>query len=277
VISATTILPTPLDRRVKVVERGAGAPVVFLHSGVGSAGEWKQVFSLWPEGYRLVAIDAYRDGTGPGEVGRRSLDDYADQVYAVAEHVGDPVCLVGFSWGGATALRVAVAAPDLVDSLAVVEPEAYALLRTQDDDAYAEICGLRDRWRAHVRAGRWYEAFEEFVDFYNGPGSFARWPPPRRDAFLADQRTRGDLWDILFDDDLLTLDALASVTVPVQVVEGSLTSAVDHAICDIVARHVPHAQHTLIEGAGHMMPLTHPESLTRALLAGLTQVYPSTL
>jgi hypothetical protein len=33
--------------------------VVFLHSGVGSAGEWKQVISLWPEGYRLIAIDAY--------------------------------------------------------------------------------------------------------------------------------------------------------------------------------------------------------------------------
>jgi hypothetical protein len=29
-----------------------------LHSGVGSAGEWKRVFSLWPEGYRLVAIDS---------------------------------------------------------------------------------------------------------------------------------------------------------------------------------------------------------------------------
>src|SRR6476659_1994515 len=276
-MAAATILRTPLERRVKVVEQGTGTPVVFLHSGVGSAGEWKQVFSLWPEGYRLVAIDAYRDGTGPGGGGRRTLDDYADQVYAVAEHVGDPLCLVGFSWGGATALRVAVAAPDLVDSLAVVEPEAYALLRTQDDDAYAEICGLRDRWRAHVRAGRWYEAFEEFVDFYNGPGSFARWPPPRREAFLADQRARGDLWDVLFDDDLLTLDALASVAVPVQVVEGSLTSAVDHAICDIVRRHLPHAQHTLIEGAGHMMPLTHPESLTRALLAALTHVYPSAL
>ena len=275
-MAAATILRTPLERRVKVIEHGTGTPVVFLHSGVGSAGEWKQVFSLWPEGYRLVAIDAYRDGTSPGGVGRRSLDDYADQVYAVAEHVGDPVCLVGFSWGGATALRVAGAAPYLVDSLAVVEPEAYALLRTQDDDAYAEICGLRDRWRVHVRAGRWCEAFEEFVDFYNGPGSFARWPPPRREAFLAEQRARGDLWDVLFDDDLLTLDALASVTAPVQVVEGSLTSAVDRAICDVVARHVPHARHTLIDGAGHMMPLTHPESLTRALLAGLTQVYPST-
>ena len=156
-----------------------------------------------------------------------------------------------------------------LDSLAVVEPEAYALLRTQDADAYTQICGLRDRWRAHVRAGRWYEAFEEFVDFYNGPGSFARWPPSRREAFLAVQQARGDLWDVLFDDGLLTLDALARVTAPVHVVEGTQTSEVDHAICDVLRRHLPHAQHTLIEGAGHMMPLTHPEPLTRALLLSI--------
>ena len=251
--------------------------MVFLHSGVGSAGEFKQVFSHWPQGYRLVAIEAYRGGTGPGAAARRSLDDYADQVYAVAEHVGEPVCLVGFSWGGATALRVAAAAPELVSSLAVVEPEAYALLRTQNPDAYGQICGLRDRWRAHVHAGRWHEAFEEFVDFYNGPGSFARWPAARRAAFLSEQEARGDLWDVLFDDDLLAVEALAGLTGPVHVVEGSRTSAVDHAICDVVRRHVPQAQHTLIEGAGHMMPLTHPEPLSRALLTGLTQGYPSML
>jgi pimeloyl-ACP methyl ester carboxylesterase len=267
-MASKTILRTPLGRRVKVIERGQGAPMVFLHSGVGSAGEWKQVFSLWPDGYRLVAIEAYRDGTGPGVTGRRSLDDYADQVYAVAEHVGASVGLVGFSWGGATALRVASTMPELVDSLAVIEPEAYALLRTQDSGAYAEICGLRDRCRAHVSAGRWYEAFEEFVDFYNGPGSFARWPPQRREAFLAAQQTRGDLWHVLLDD-VLTLDALAEVTAPVHVVEGSQTSAVDHAICDVVRRHVPHSRHTLIEGAGHMIPLTHPEPLTRVLLDGI--------
>jgi pimeloyl-ACP methyl ester carboxylesterase len=156
-----------------------------------------------------------------------------------------------------------------VDSLAVIEPEAYGLLRTQDADAYAQICGLRNRWRAHVRAGRWYEAFEEFIDFYNGSGSFARWPPDRREAFLAVQQSRGDLWDVLFDDRLLSLDALAKVTVPVQVVEGLQTSAVDHAICDIVRQQVPQAQHALIEGAGHMMPLTHPEPLTRALVTGI--------
>ncbi len=75
--------------------------------------------------------------------------------------------------------------------------------------------------------------------------------------------------DVLFDDGLLTLDALPSVIAPVHVVEGSQTSAVDHAICDVVRRHIPDARHTLIEGAGHMMPLTHPEPLTRALLTGI--------
>jgi lipase len=246
------------------VERGTGTPVVFLHSGVGSAGEWKQVFSLWPEGFRLVAIDAYRDGIDPGADGQRTLDDYAEQVYAVAEHVGSPVHLVGFSWGGATALRAAIAAPELVASLAVVEPQAYGLLRTQDAGAYAQICGLRDRWRAHARAGRWYEAFEVFIDNFNGPGSFAAWPAPQREAFLALQQRRGDLWHVLFDAPL-TPEALTTVTIPVHVVEGSRTTAVEHAICEVVRRHVPHAHHTVVEGAGHMMPLTHPEQLARAL------------
>jgi pimeloyl-ACP methyl ester carboxylesterase len=243
--------------------------VVFLHSGVGSAGEWKQVFSLWPEGHRLLAIDAYRDGTGPGPAEGRTLDDYADQVHAVAEHVGGPVHLVGFSWGGATSLRFAVAAPDLVQTLAVVEPEAYALLRAEDPEAYAEIRGLRDRWRAHVSDGRPHEAFEEFIDFYNGPGAFAGWPAPQREAFVTEQRRRGDLWDVLFDEDLLGPEALAGVTAPVHVIEGSETSSVDHAICGVVRRRVPNAKHTLIEGAGHMMPLTHPEALTDALLTGI--------
>jgi pimeloyl-ACP methyl ester carboxylesterase len=32
---------------------------------------------------------------------------------------------------------------------------------------------------------------------------------------------------------------------------------------------VPDSRHTLIEGAGHMMPLSHPEPLARALLSGI--------
>jgi pimeloyl-ACP methyl ester carboxylesterase len=101
------MLRTPSGGTVKIIERGKGTAAVFLHSGVGSAGEWREVFSRWPQGYRLTAVDAYRDGTGPGRPGQRTLDDYADQVHAVVNHVGEPVHLIGFSWGGATGLHMA--------------------------------------------------------------------------------------------------------------------------------------------------------------------------
>jgi pimeloyl-ACP methyl ester carboxylesterase len=262
------LLQVPGGGTVKIVEQGAGPPVVFLHSGVGSAGEWREAFSLWPEGHRLIAVDAYRDGTGPGVPGDRTLDDFARQVHAVVEHAGEPVHLIGFSWGGATALHVAATAPTVLASLAVIEPEAYSLLKAGDGPAFAAICSLRDQWREHVGAGRWYEAFEEFVDFYNGPGSFASWPTARRDAFLDSQRARGDLWDVLFDAPI-TAGTLASVTMPVHVVEGSETSVVDHAICEVMLGNLRCAEHSVIGGAGHMMPLTHAAELSRVLLRHL--------
>jgi pimeloyl-ACP methyl ester carboxylesterase len=262
------LLRTAGDGTVKIVEQGTGTPVVFLHSGVGSAGEWRDVFSAWPPGYRLVAVDAFRGGSGPGLPGRRTLDDYADQVHAVVRHVGAPVHLVGFSWGGATALHVAATAPTTLASVAVVEPEAYSLLTPDDEPAFTALRNLRDRWRAQARAGDWYAAFEGFIDFYNGPGSFAAWPAARRDAFLAEQRTRGDLWDVLFDAPV-TAGSLASVTTPVHVIEGSATSVVDRAICAAVLRGVRHARRSVIDGAGHMIPLSHPADLTRVLVRHL--------
>ena len=42
---------------------------------------------------------------------------------------------------------------------------------------------------------------------------------------------------------------LAELTVPLHVVEGSQTSAVDHAICNVIRKQVPQARHTLIDGA----------------------------
>jgi pimeloyl-ACP methyl ester carboxylesterase len=163
---------------------------------------------------------------------------------------------------------VAATAPTVLASLAVIEPEAYSLLSADDGPAFIALRNLCDRWRAHVRAGDWYAAFEAFIDFYNGRGSFAAWPAARRDAFLEDQRTRGDLWDVLFDAPI-TAGSLTSVAVPVHVIEGSATSVVDRAICDAVLRSIPDARHSVIEGAGHMMPLSHAADLTRLLVRQL--------
>jgi pimeloyl-ACP methyl ester carboxylesterase len=124
-------------------------------------------------------------------------------------------------------------------------------------------------------AGEWKQVFSLWPasgsrSSHSGRRAIASSPSTRTaKEFLVVQQARGDLWDVLFDDALLAVDGLADVTAPVHLVEGSETSAVDHALCDVVRRHVPHARHTLIEGAGPMMPLTPPEALTRALLSGI--------
>ena len=84
-------LPTPRGGTVKIIEQGTGTPVVFLHSGVGSAGEWREILSLWPTGYHLIAVDAFRGGSGPGHPAHRTIDDFADQVHAVVGYVGQPI------------------------------------------------------------------------------------------------------------------------------------------------------------------------------------------
>ena len=62
------------------------------------------------------------------------------------------------------------------------------------------------------------------------------------------------------------MDSLASVTLPVHVVEGSETSIVDRKICEVVRRGLKQPNHSLISGAGHMMPLTHAAELVPLLL-----------
>jgi pimeloyl-ACP methyl ester carboxylesterase len=140
--------------------------------------------------------------------------------------------------------------------------------RLADGDRARGVLGAERLTRAGARGD--LEAFEEFIDFYNGPGAFARWPASRRDRFLDVQRARGDLWDVLFEAPL-NAGTLGEIPLPVHVVEGSATSLVDHAICDVVRHQVPRAEHTLIDGAGHMIPLTHAPQLTRALVGWITR------
>lgn len=264
--TSTVVLPTRRGRSVAVVEEGTGLPVVFLHGGVGSVAEWKPVLACWPAGHRRLAVDAYAAEDSPGTLDEPTIDDYVDQVLAVADHVRQPLHVVGFSWGGATALRLATTEPAAVASVTVIEPQAYSLLPTEHPDAFETITGMRDRWRRHVAAGRWHEAFAGFLDYYNHPGWFDAWPEDRRDAFLAEQQARGDLWDVLFDSPL-TPDALTRITAPTLVVEGGRAAAVERALCEVVTRKVPSCRHTVIEGAGHMMPLTQPQLLADAIVA----------
>ncbi|MGE0678925.1 alpha/beta fold hydrolase [Pseudolabrys sp.] len=106
----------------RVLEAGAGAPVLFLH-GVGSrADRWQRNFDIIREGYRCFAIDL----PGHGFAQKGSSFPYGAQGYAdfVEGFLDDQklgkVALVGSSLGGHVAGLIACRSPQRIRSLVLV-------------------------------------------------------------------------------------------------------------------------------------------------------------
>ena len=99
---------------------GTGPVAVFLHAGVADRRSWDQVAALVSPFVTPVTYDRRGFGQTPVSPGPFS---HLDDLRAVLAHVADgPAWLVGSSMGGALALDVALAAPELVAGLVLVAP-----------------------------------------------------------------------------------------------------------------------------------------------------------
>ena len=246
---------------------GEGTPVAFLHSGPGSAADWRAVFERFAAGYRLLAVNGFGQGQTsdwpPGEV---HVDQYVELVVGLVRELGESVHLVGHSYGGAVALRMVSTWPDLVRSLTVVEPQAYPLLRDGDPQMLAEVTRVAERFACAVDEGQLEDAWRGFIDHYNGEGSWSALPDATRERMLRISDAAVRAWTALLANPI-TVSDLTRIRVSTLVVQGSQTTAPERRLCEIVAERVPEARQVLIEGAGHMVPLTHPAGMAEALAA----------
>jgi len=115
---------TSTDARtgVNVVDTGTGPTVLCLHGiGSSSAAFAPQAEALAGE-LRLLAWDAPGYAGSPDPDEPLDLDAYADAAAAViVEHADGPVHVLGVSWGGVIAVRLALRHPDLVRSLVLAD------------------------------------------------------------------------------------------------------------------------------------------------------------
>lgn len=114
--------------RLNVVEAGEGPPLVLLHGLFGQAANFGAVQkTLAAAGRRVLALDLRNHGASPHE----GAMDYASMAADVAETLeglgAAPSDVVGHSMGGKVAMMLALARPDLVARLVVVDiaPVAY--------------------------------------------------------------------------------------------------------------------------------------------------------
>lgn len=95
-------------RKLHYREQGAGSPTVVLESGMGfSSAIWGLVQPAISGHIRVVAYDRAGIGKSDWDDADRTIDRIADDLEQLLLHIGGPLILVGYSWGGPIVRRVA--------------------------------------------------------------------------------------------------------------------------------------------------------------------------
>ena len=136
-------------------EAGLGPAVVCLHSSASSSGQWRGLMDRLAPTFRVIAVDLYGYGQSPAWSGRRpfSMDDELALLEPVFRSAGERFHLVGHSYGGAIALKAALAHTGRIASLAIFEPVLFSILLAGRPRA-ARRAGDYFGGRRHQRGGR---------------------------------------------------------------------------------------------------------------------------
>ena len=108
-------------RRLRWVETGTDGPPVILVAGAGEVAlDWAAILPALAARFRVIAYD--RAGLGGSDPVRPlTLNSQVDDLVALLDLAG-PAVLVGHSWGGLLVQLAAIARPDNIMGLVLVDP-----------------------------------------------------------------------------------------------------------------------------------------------------------
>jgi pimeloyl-ACP methyl ester carboxylesterase len=235
------------------------APVVALHCSASSPRQWLAYRELLDP--RTVIHTPHLLGYAERQEWVRgapvTLLEEAHHLHPTLLAAGQPVHLVGHSYGGAVALQAALLWPALVRSLTVYEPTAFHLLAKDVDsvDAAEEIHAVARRVGLLSLSGRGAAAGEVFVDYWSGRGSWAALRASHASEIaLRMSKVRAEFEAIFharFDP-----RGLEHAGVPLRVVHGDRSPAPARRVAELLRRQVRGADVICLRGQRHMAPVT---------------------
>nr|WP_281403149.1 alpha/beta hydrolase [Sulfitobacter aestuariivivens] len=239
-----------------------------MHCTLAFGGAWAGIARQLGDSVTLVAPDMPSHGKSADWDG---VSDFSDTVYAASLGVMDaePMDVIGHSFGAATALRIAVAHPERVRSLTMFEPVFFAV--AQEDDPQSMVSH-------NQHAAPFFEAMEQgdsavgaraFNRMWSGAGKWDSLPERARAAMVRAIHVVPGTHGFLFDDTegLLRPGVLEAVRIPTAVMRGEHALPVIIATNDGLARRLGNAENLVIEGAGHMGPITHARAVADHIAA----------
>ena len=256
----TDTSPDSLTRPMESVyfKKGKGQPVIMLHSSMSTKEQWGKLAASMCDDYLAIAIDL--SGYGAAEFPRSgplfSLEEEAARIDSLVTHlVGQQkIHLIGHSYGGATALRLAYANQQRILSLSLYEPVAFHLLGA-DDPEREKVIALAHKVESFSNRQEYSKATQVFVDFWSGEGTYLKLNKARRallDPFIP--KVTLDFQAGITDQ--LTVTDYQKLDVPACLVAGRQSPLPTQIISTILARTLPRNEFHWIDG-GHMAPLSH--------------------
>lgn len=265
--------------KIPYVEAGAGEPIVFVHGADSDYRVWDAQMAALSAKYHVIAVSLrYHLGyEWPKKV--KSTADYN-----VAQHATDvadviqglrlgPVVLVGHSYGGDVATRVAMAHPELVRSLVLAEPFVPELLpATEQGQAIrASLQEGKQMVLSAAASGDDEKTVRAFADIALDAGSFDKLPEMAQIVMLDNARTIPLLMNTGLpaqpDYGCTNVGAIKSKTL---LVSAEKSPAFYHLMASEFARCLPGAQQVTIPGVGHYVEMEAPDAFTAALTKFLT-------
>ena len=175
--------------RIAYKDEGQGTAIVFIHGANADYRSFGPQIVALASSYRVIApsLRHYYPEKWNGEGSDFSIEQHAADVAALIRMLNlGKVHLVGWSRGGAVAIEIAKAHPDLVRTLVMEDGEIrLPVEETPEGRKAAEFRANNNRTiQAHLQAGDPNKAAEVLVDALTGPGGWQRLPEPRKQVVL---------------------------------------------------------------------------------------------
>ena len=275
--------------RLHYVTEGSGPPIVFVHGFPEFWYEWRRQLAEFGRDHRAIAFDmrGHNLSSKPAELEAYRVDRLVEDLRALTEHLGHRrFTLVGHDWGGAVAWAFAIAHPDRLERLVIVNaphPAIFARLLREDPAqqkaseymlafrsgkaeemlAGDDFAVLKKILISDLRARGRFTADDEraYVAAWSQPGALtgglnfyraARVGPPARDGAPA-------------SGTLGTGDGASIVRVPTLVIWGEQDTALLPQNLDGLERYVPELTVRRIPDGTHWVIHEQPELVTRLI------------
>ena len=248
--------------------------VIALHCSLGSGRQWAKLTEALGPAYRLIAPDI----AGYGD-NRAALDlplTLADEVAFLLDRVdaAGPIHLVGHSYGGAIAFKMATASPlaGRVRSLTLIEPVLPTLLK--ENAADRRLHDLFAQLARNVCAELWrgmsIEAIDRFMSYWNGSAAAAPLSAEVKLRMIEHiDKLACDFAAALSEENVAA--AAAGIKPPTLLFSGGLSPYMTQRIVGRLASLITDAETHHLPAAGHMLPLTHARQINPRISAHIAR------